>query len=157
MTAGTRRLRAARLAAYLSQGGFCCYCSCPTWLTAPQRFGACYGLTEEETRKLQATAEHLVARCDGGGDEPGNIACACVTCNTGRHACKRPLTAERYLLYVVERMARGAWHTRRVLARVNAGVADDSWRSTAPAAEHTIGPRYAASPRADGAGARAAA
>jgi len=53
---------------------------------------------------LQATAEHLVARCKGGTDAPDNIVAACRFCNTRRHQTKHPLTPEAYARRVQARL-----------------------------------------------------
>lgn len=40
--------------------------------------------TPYEVHNKRASVEHIVPRSWGGGDEPGNIVCACVGCNTMR-------------------------------------------------------------------------
>lgn len=57
------------------------------------------------------TAEHLVARMDGGKDARGNIAAACRCCNAGRHTLF-PAGApepETYQAYVLLKSAAGEW------------------------------------------------
>lgn len=56
-------LKAYRASALTSQGGCCKYCFEPL----PRRV---------------ATADHRIARKMGGGDHRGNIAAACVNCNS---------------------------------------------------------------------------
>ncbi|WP_285410886.1 HNH endonuclease signature motif containing protein [Variovorax sp. efr-133-TYG-130] len=57
------------------------------------------------------TAEHLVARMDGGKDSRGNIVAACRRCNAGRHALF-PAGApepETYQAFVLLMRAAGQW------------------------------------------------
>lgn len=64
------------------------------------------------TRLLRSTAEHLVARCEGGRDERSNIVAACHWCNERRHLkrAKTAPSAEAYRQRVARRMAAGRWH-----------------------------------------------
>jgi hypothetical protein len=59
-------LARARAAAFCRQDGYCYYCDKPMWLDDPARFGREHGLPTRRLKSLQATAEHLTARCDGG-------------------------------------------------------------------------------------------
>ncbi|WP_353621693.1 HNH endonuclease [Sphaerotilus uruguayifluvii] len=63
---------------------------------------------------LRCTAEHLIARCDGGRDEATNIVAACERCNHTRHQRKHPPVPEVYRADVRKRIARGGWHHRWV-------------------------------------------
>lgn len=65
MWAPHRKRQSLRRSACAAQGGLCFYCL--------QRMGN------------DVTAEHLVARMDGGNDVPGNIVAACEECNAARH------------------------------------------------------------------------
>jgi 5-methylcytosine-specific restriction endonuclease McrA len=47
-------------------------------------------------RQYQCTAEHLLAKQDGGKDNKSNIAAACIRCNQGRHRQLVPPSAEQY-------------------------------------------------------------
>lgn len=98
-----------RQVAFIDQRGLCYYCDRPMWLSAPEIFAAEQGVSTPRTRFAQATAEHIVARQDGGSDARGNIAAACLACNCTRHRAKRPLCAEAYKRRVRERVRRGAW------------------------------------------------
>ena len=66
MWAHHRKLQSLRRKACAEQGGLCFYCL--------QRMGR------------DVTAEHLVARVDGGRDTRANIVAACRQCNASRHA-----------------------------------------------------------------------
>ncbi|NNC52061.1 MAG: hypothetical protein HKO08_03355 [Erythrobacter sp.] len=45
---------------------------------------------------FRATAEHLLARSEGGADCPGNVVAACWYCNSHRHRARSPLSPEKY-------------------------------------------------------------
>lgn len=111
------RYASARRSAFDGQAGRCYYCDQPMWLTDSDGFAQRHGLTQAQARWLQATAEHLTARQDGGGNG-SNIVAACVRCNTTRHA-RRPHCAPdpvRYRARVRARMAQGRWHPFRLLS-----------------------------------------
>lgn len=91
--------RQARLRAFKSQNGNCFYCQLPMLPTA-----------QEGPRALLCTAEHLLARCDGGRNSPKNIVAACRHCNSKRHARSKALPPELFKDYVQRRMAAGRWH-----------------------------------------------
>lgn len=103
-------LHRTRSIAYARQCGRCFYCEAPTWLDAPDQFASKFRLTKGEAQQLQATAEHLVARCDGGGNGRENIVLACLMCNSRRHRRKRPLEPGQYKLWVRKRLENGRWH-----------------------------------------------
>ena len=77
------QVRKYRDQAYVRQGGCCCYC---------QR----QMLAASLKGPLRCTAEHLVARCEGGKNSRENIAAACWECNDNRHRTKRPLSIEKF-------------------------------------------------------------
>ncbi len=85
------------------------------WEGAPGAFARKYRISERAARLLQCTAEHLVARKDGGGNGAKNIAAACLTCNRRRHQRKKALPADAYQAYVARRVQAGRWHTRYLL------------------------------------------
>jgi len=105
MTALTR----LRTKAYSRQEGRCCYCGLPMWQTSPDELKH-LGLRPRTLAPLRCTAEHLLARQDGGRDEPGNIAAACVHCNGLRHRRKTPPPPDVYRTIVQKRLAKGKWH-----------------------------------------------
>ncbi len=90
------------------QGGRCFYCELPIWVAQMERAAAAVFLPWQ----LQCTAEHLIARCDGGTNRPENIVAACRFCNSGRHRRKKPRTAEVHRAFVRQRMAAGKWLAR---------------------------------------------
>lgn len=103
------RYKSARNAAFKAQGGRCCYCHLPMWQSSPAEL-ACLGLRPRSASPLRCTAEHLVARQDGGKNARSNLAAACLFCNRGRHRRKQPLSPDAYRNLVQQRMAKGKWH-----------------------------------------------
>ena len=100
-----------RLSAYHRQQGRCIYCFSPMWLERDDCFLKAYGLTTRQFRLFKCTAEHLIAKADGGHDSAENIAAACLFCNSRRGRCKPSLNADAFLALVQERSALGKWPT----------------------------------------------
>ena len=105
----TTKIAKRRVRAAAAQGHHCYYCGLPMWHSRPIRFANRHSLSEAQVRWMRCTAEHLLARCDGGGDNPGNIVAACAFCNARRHWTPSPLSAEDYRRYVASRMRSGRW------------------------------------------------
>ncbi|WP_296280672.1 HNH endonuclease signature motif containing protein [Pseudoxanthomonas sp.] len=75
----------------------------PTELGLPSKLGRWY----------QCTAEHLIARQDGGKNTPVNVVAACRLCNLRRHQRPTPAPSpETYKALVQRRMAAGRWHLK---------------------------------------------
>lgn len=108
-----------RTRAFRAQNGRCYYCGAPMWLDDPLAFAKAYRCTPGQLPALQATAEHLVAVCDGGKTTAANIVAAHRLCNRRRHMAKVPLAPDRYRERVTGRVARGKWfdNTLRALTR----------------------------------------
>jgi hypothetical protein len=101
--------KAARKRAYTVQSGRCFYCDAPTWLTDLETFASTHRLSRRHARQFQATAEHLLARQDGGCGG-ANIVAACWLCNRRRHARKgKAPTPDTYRAHVRSRLAQGRW------------------------------------------------
>ncbi|EIL98759.1 hypothetical protein UUA_10771 [Rhodanobacter thiooxydans LCS2] len=96
--------------AYRNQHGRCFYCGRAMWQSSPVPFAQRCGLTSRQARQMQATAEHLLARCDGGKDTESNIVAACDFCNRHRHCRKTAPSPEHYRTLVQQRVAAGRWH-----------------------------------------------
>ncbi|MFY2764307.1 HNH endonuclease [Arenimonas sp. MALMAid1274] len=107
------RLRAD---AFANQKGRCYYCGSPMWLTDPDAFRTRFGCTRGQLPALQATAEHLVAVCDGGKTTAANIVAAHQLCNRRRHLAKVPLAPDRYRARVTRLVARGKWFDKTLHA-----------------------------------------
>lgn len=106
----SKTLYRSREQAYHAQGGKCYYCRCVMWLRCPDELPMRYGITAKQARSLQCTAEHVIARCDGGSDFPENIVAACRRCNLMRHKLKSPPSSDDYRSRVRSRLAQGRWH-----------------------------------------------
>ena len=104
-----KRYKSAREAAFKAQGGRCCYCNLPMWRSSPEEL-APLGIRARTANPLRCTAEHLVAKRDGGGGGRVNISAACWLCNTRRHRRKNPPDPKTYREFVQRRMAKGGWH-----------------------------------------------
>jgi 5-methylcytosine-specific restriction endonuclease McrA len=85
------------------------------WDGEPAAFARQHRISQRAARLLQCTAEHLVARKDGGRNCTANIAAACVTCNRRRHQRKKALPPADYQTYVARRLRAGKWHTDYLL------------------------------------------
>jgi hypothetical protein len=103
-----------RLAAFDKQLGQCYYCRHPMWLTNRKEFANKYNISELEADRFRCTAEHLLARCDGGKDDSKNIVAACYFCNNSRHRKKVPLEPDNYKLYVIRRLKKRKWHPKKM-------------------------------------------
>ena len=106
------KLNRLRAQAFRNQGGRCYYCDLPMWLRTPPVVPVSGSSKYFASEALRCTAEHLVARCDGGTDNPENIAAACLLCNRRRHRRKCALSAEGFRQLVQRRMQQGKWHFR---------------------------------------------
>lgn len=111
------KLRKIRLRAVESQQSLFFYCNLPMAASAAelQSFARKHRLREREALHLLATAEHLLARCDGGGDTPSNIVSAHLICNMRRHRTPTPMPPDAYRSHVQIRCTQGKWHSARVL------------------------------------------
>lgn len=102
----TSNLKFLREAAFLAQAGQCCYCGLPMWQSSPSELG----LKAGSGAAFRCTAEHLVAKQDGGRDEVGNVAAAHAWCNRLRHARKGPAPSpDAYRAFVQRRLSCGKW------------------------------------------------
>lgn len=106
----SKTLYRSREQAYQAQAGKCYYCRCAMWLRSRDELTKRYGITARQARNLQCTAEHLVARSEGGNDLPQNIVAACRHCNLTRHKLKNPPSSDDYLRKVRSRVEQGGWY-----------------------------------------------
>lgn len=105
------KLSKARNKAYRQQHGLCVYCEKPMWLDDPEAYANKYLITLRQAKIFRCTAEHLVARQDGGKDNLVNIAAACLFCNRLRHNRKTPLEPLRFKSLVARRLKKSRWNT----------------------------------------------
>lgn len=103
-------LKKIRQSAFSRQKGKCYYCGFSMWQDSPEFFAKLHALTLKQARHFQCTAEHLVARQDGGKDTSSNIAAACIRCNQLRHKRKTILQPDQYLQHVQKCLNKGRWH-----------------------------------------------
>ncbi|WP_411974196.1 HNH endonuclease [Sinorhizobium kummerowiae] len=80
------------------------------WETDPEIFSARFRISARTAWRFRCTAEHLVARCDGGRDVEENVVAACHYCNWTRHRTTRPKDSASYKEHVRSRMKQGRWH-----------------------------------------------
>ncbi len=106
-----------RNSAYTRQNGRCYYCGFSMWQESAKSFAKLNGMTVMQARDFQCTAEHLVARQDGGRDVARNIAAACFLCNQRRHHMRVPLEPEKYQKHVREHVKKGKWHVANLASR----------------------------------------
>ena len=114
----SNKLARPRLAAFNRQSGRCFYCDFPMWLGSPTAFIAKYRFSKNQATILQCTAEHLLARKDGGGNSQSNIVAACLICNRRRHQGRKETDATQYRHIVQTRVKQKRWHFPWVFERV---------------------------------------
>jgi 5-methylcytosine-specific restriction endonuclease McrA len=110
----TKTLQKNRNLAYESQHGLCYYCRQPMWTSHPKVFCNQYKISNKSALLLKCTAEHVIARQDGGSDQRNNIVAACLYCNRTRHKAKNALPIDKYKAKVIRRMEQNKWHPIRV-------------------------------------------
>jgi 5-methylcytosine-specific restriction endonuclease McrA len=99
-----------RAQACAAQHGRCFYCHVEMCTGDPEPFAQSHGISIAQARLLKCTAEHLIARKDGGRNTRENIVAACFTCNNRRHRRKQPLPPELHRARVQHAIARRRWH-----------------------------------------------
>lgn len=104
--------------AYDAQFGLCFYCRLPMWVSHPEVFAKANGITLAQAHLLKCTAEHLVAREDGGKNTKENIVAACWCCNQRRHRRKQAQSPLLHRQWVQDRLSIGKWHEKTVVARL---------------------------------------
>lgn len=107
-----------RHSAFLAQSGHCFYCGLPMWESSPDELSGAFGISPALLHRLKCTAEHLLARRDGGGHSAANIVAACLHCNQTRHRMQPALDHEKYRALVQRQRMNGVWHRKSVVARL---------------------------------------
>lgn len=100
--------------AFSKQNGLCYYCGRSMWQKKPKEFAKKHGISEKEAVQLKCTAEHLIARCEGGNNCKDNIVAACLCCNQKRHQRKKNLDHNKYKAHVLKRINIGRWFPKRL-------------------------------------------
>ncbi|WP_080727043.1 HNH endonuclease [Sphingobium yanoikuyae] len=121
-----------------AQSNCCFYCQQPIWSDDPAAFAAKFRISIKQTAYFRATAEHLIARSDGGTNDLCNIVAACLYCNSHRHRARSPLTPEAYQQRVRARLERGAWHCLHLETRPQDRVSSTTRNPRPP---HKDGPK----------------
>lgn len=98
------KLSTLRFQAFQAQNGNCYYCGQRMWIHSANE------PRPSPDARFQCTAEHLIARQDGGRDVTSNIVAACWFCNSRRHRSKKPLPPRAYLAHVHRRMSKRKWN-----------------------------------------------
>lgn len=111
-------LAQVRARAFRRQSGLCFYCHCPMWQQSMEAFAASFDISSRQARHLQCTAEHVVARVDGGDNSQSNIVAACRFCNARRHRRKAAKDAVHHKQHVVRLMGRRRWHAPWVFEKL---------------------------------------
>jgi hypothetical protein len=86
------------------------------WLSEPEAYARLHGTSFAQARRMQCTAEHVIAKCDGGTNALANIVAACLHCNSGRHRAKLVLNSERFRDRVQRLLTKRKWHDPWVFA-----------------------------------------
>ena len=115
----TSAISKKRLAAFKQQNGRCYYCGLPMWLKQPTELTARFRIREGDASRLRCTAEHLLARQEGGTNSSYNIVAACLFCNKTRHRIASPPDPTRYQVHVMHRLRAGKWHPKIILDLVD--------------------------------------
>lgn len=100
--------------AFNNQAGRCFYCNQPMWTNQPEKFCNQYRISLKSAQLLKCTAEHVIARQDGGSNQRNNIVAACLHCNRTRHKTKNALSFDKYKAKVIRRMDQNKWHPIRL-------------------------------------------
>jgi 5-methylcytosine-specific restriction endonuclease McrA len=105
-TMTSKTLRTLRTLAFQAQSGRCYYCGFEMWEASPDELG----LRRRSAAPFRCTAEHLVAKQDGGKDSRHNVVAAHATCNHRRHKRAAPApSADEFKVLVLRRVAQGKW------------------------------------------------
>lgn len=97
--------------AYVRQSGRCFYCGCHMWLGDHSTFTKIHSITSRQAKSFQCTAEHLIAKQDGGRNIKSNIVAACLKCNLHRHKAKNPMAPTEFKLHVTKLIEKGHWRS----------------------------------------------
>jgi hypothetical protein len=113
-----RKVLRLRARAFVRQGFRCFYCGLPMWNSHVGDFTRVYGVTLDQAKTQQCTAEHLLARGNGGQDTEDNVVAACRHCNEVRHRYMPNAPWQQFFAVVGIQMANGVWRRRSLLQRL---------------------------------------
>lgn len=106
---GNKRQAQLRERASINQGGTCHYCGLPMCFGSPDAFRKRHNVRPGAMPWVGATAEHLVARCEGGPTTATNIVAVHHYCNVIRHRRRKPQPPGAYQARVRRAVAAGRW------------------------------------------------
>lgn len=104
--------------AFLSQNHRCYYCGFEMWENDSTQFAAAHNITVLQASRFQCTAEHLIARQDGGTNVKENIVAACKHCNHTRHRMKPAPCPDVLRRTITKQLANGSWHRKSVVSKL---------------------------------------
>ena len=87
------------------------------WQGCSRAFQEKYLLSQAQARRFMCTAEHLLARQDGGKNNRENIVAACIFCNQSRHRRLTPLEPPLYEKLVSGRLQKNRWHGAEIISK----------------------------------------
>lgn len=105
--------------AFLEQARRCYYCGFLMWERDPEAFAKTHGISLVQAQRFKCTAEHLVARSDGGTDVSTNIVAACLHCNQTRHRMKPAPTPHALQQLISKQLRNQSWHRRAVARKLS--------------------------------------
>jgi len=105
--------------AFLEQAHRCYYCDFLMWESDPEAFANTHGISLVQAQRFKCTAEHLVARSDGGTDARANIVAACLHCNQTRHRMKPAPTPDALRQLIFKQLRNKSWHRRGVARKLS--------------------------------------
>lgn len=105
-----KKLVHLRKSAYRAQSDLCFYCKFPMWDDDLAFYARIHNISIAHARHFECTAEHLIAKKDGGKDTSQNIVAACKFCNMKRHKRKHPPSPDAHQLRAQQRLAKKRWN-----------------------------------------------
>jgi hypothetical protein len=105
----SNKIQKIRYKKWLSQNGRCYYCQQETWIANPEDFCQKFNVSRKKALQFECTAEHLLAKSEGGDNCESNIVAACKFCNKARHLYKRVPEPSKYKELVLKRIKCGRW------------------------------------------------
>lgn len=109
-------LQTLRLKAFERQEHRCYYCGFLMWEEEPVSFALKHKITVQQAQRFRSTAEHLIARQDGGKDMAENIVSACLFCNQTRHRLKPAPEPEMHKKGIIKQLVHHGWHPKKIAA-----------------------------------------
>jgi len=103
-----------RTSAFRSQSGLCYYCGYPMWEKDRDSYSQIYKISRSQAELFKCTAEHLLARQDGGIDSIQNVVAACHWCNQKRHRRKLAPSPVKYRKMVQRMLRKGGWFCKSI-------------------------------------------